>query len=335
MTEPLNRQFRLVARPVGMVKASDFELTTGPVPEPAAGDVLVQVLYISLDPAMRGWMNEGRSYIRPVRLGEVMRATGLGRVIASNDPGFRAGDIITGFTGVQEYAALPARHVTRVEPRLELPHYLGVLGASGMTAYFGLLDIGQPRSGETVVVSAAAGAVGSVVGQIARIKGCRVIGIAGGADKCRALIEEFGFDAAIDYKTEDVRRKLREHCPNGIDVYFDNVGGTILEAALANLARKARVVLCGAIAQYNTTRDELTGPRNYMSLLVNRARMEGFLVYDYAAQFAAAMEEVTGWLAAGRLEAHEEIVAGLENFPQALLRLFRGENLGKLLLEVA
>ncbi len=335
MTQQRNRQFKLVSRPVGMVKADDFELTAGPVPQPGAGDVLVRVLYVSLDPAMRGWMNEGRSYIRPVRLGEVMRATGLGRVIASNDPGFQADDIITGFTGVQEYAALPARHVTRVTPRLDLPRYLGVLGASGMTAYFGLLDIGRPRPGETVVVSAAAGAVGSVVGQIARIKGCRVVGVAGGADKCRAVTGEFGFDAAIDYKTEDVRRKLREHCPNGIDVYFDNVGGPILEAALANLARNARVVLCGAIAQYNTTPAEITGPRNYMSLLVNRARMEGFLVYDYAARFGEAMDEMTGWLAAGRLKAREDVVSGIENFPEALLRLFRGENLGKLVLKLA
>jgi len=335
MAEQQNRQYRLVARPVGMVKADDFELTAGTMPQPAAGDVLVQVLYVSLDPAMRGWMNEGRSYIRPVRLGEVMRATGLGRVIASNDPGLHVDDIITGFTGVQEYAVLPARHVTRVVPRLELPRYLGVLGASGMTAYFGLLDIGQPRPGETVVVSAAAGAVGSVVGQIARIKGCRAVGVAGGADKCRAVVEEFGFDAAIDYKSEDVRRKLRELCPNGIDVYFDNVGGVILEAALANLARKARVVLCGAIATYNTTPDELTGPRNYMSLLVNRARMEGFLVFDYAARFGEAMDEMTGWLATGRLEAREEVVDGIENFPDALLRLFRGENVGKLVLKVA
>lgn len=335
MAEQRNRQFKLIARPVGMVKPSDFELTTGAMPRPGAGDVLVQVLYISLDPAMRGWMNEGRSYIRPVRLGEVMRATGLGRVMESSDPGFHPGDIITGFTGVQEYAALPARHVTRLNPHLELPHYLGVLGASGMTAYFGLLDIGQPRPGATVVVSAAAGAVGSVVGQIARIKGCRAVGIAGGADKCRAVTEVFDFDAAIDYKSEDVRKRLREYCPNGIDVYFDNVGGGTLEAALANLARNARVVLCGAIAHYNTTPGELTGPRNYMALLVNRARMEGFLVYDYAARFGEAMEEMSGWLAAGRLKAREDIVAGIENFPDALLRLFRGENLGKLMLKLA
>ncbi|HEX7045879.1 MAG TPA: NADP-dependent oxidoreductase [Burkholderiales bacterium] len=336
MAQQKNRQYKLAARPVGMVKPSDFEFTAGPVPAPGPGEVLVQVQYISLDPAMRGWMNEGRSYIRPVELGDVMRANGVGRVVASNDPGIAVGDSVTGLTGVQEYAVLAAKNAIKVDPKLApLPRYLGVLGMTGMTAYFGLLDVGQPQPGDTVVVSAAAGAVGSVVGQIAKIKGCRAVGIAGGAGKCRAVTEEFGFDAAIDYKHEDVRRKLREHCPDGINVYFDNVGGPILEAALANLARRARVVLCGAISQYNATPDQLTGPRNYMSLLVNRARMEGFIVFDYAARYGEAVRDMAGWLKEGRLKAREDIVEGLENFPSALLKLFTGENLGKLVLKVA
>jgi NADPH-dependent curcumin reductase CurA len=335
MTSPQNRQFKLAARPVGMAKRSDFEFTTTPVEQPGPGEVLVQVLYISLDPAMRGWMNEGRSYVSPVAIGEVMRAGGIGRVLASNDRGISAGDIVTGMTGVQDYAVLKAKDVRKVDPKLApLPRYLGVLGMTGMTAYFGLLDIGRPKAGETVAVSAAAGAVGSVVGQIAKIKGCRVVGIAGGADKCGYLTRELGFDAAIDYKLGDLRKRLREQCPNGIDIFFDNVGGEILEAALATLARGARVVLSGAISQYNAT-DALKGPRNYMSLLVSRARMEGFVVFDFAERFAEAAQALTGWLTDGKLKAREDIIEGLESFPDTLLRLFRGENFGKLLLKVA
>jgi hypothetical protein len=336
MTNLTNRRIKLAARPTGMVKPTDFSLSTEPVAQPAPGEVLIKVQYISLDPAMRGWMNEGRSYIRPVGIGEVMRAGGIGRVIASNDAKVAVGDTVTATTGVQDYALVKAADVVKVDPRVApLPRFLGVLGMPGMTAYFGLLDVGQPKPGETVVVSAAAGAVGGVVGQIAKIKGCRVVGIGGGADKCRAVVEEFGFDAAIDYKHEDVRKKLREHCPNGIDVYFDNVGGEILEAALANLARKARIVLCGAISQYNSKAEELRGPRNYMTLLVNRARMEGFVVFDYAARYGEAARTMAGWLAEGKLKAREDIVDGLETFPETLLKLFRGENVGKLAIRVA
>ncbi|HEX9812655.1 MAG TPA: NADP-dependent oxidoreductase [Burkholderiales bacterium] len=336
MTNLTNRQIKLAARPVGMVKPSDFALATEPVAQPGPGEVLVKVQYISLDPAMRGWMNEGRSYVRPVGVGEVMRAGGIGRVIATDDSSIAVGDTVTATTGVQDYALVKAADVVKVDPRAApLPRYLGVLGMPGLTAYFGLLDIGRPTPGETVVVSAAAGAVGSVVGQIAKMKGCRTVGIAGGADKCRSVIEEFGFDAAVDYKQEDVRKKLREHCPNGIDIYFDNVGGPILEAALANLACKARVVLCGAISQYNATRDDLRGPRNYMALLVNRARMEGFVVFDYAARYAEAARAMAGWIAEGKLKAREDIVDGIETFPQTLLKLFRGENLGKLVIRVS
>lgn len=336
MTALTNRQIKLAARPVGMVKPTDFTLSTEPAAQPGAGEVLIKVQYISLDPAMRGWMNEGRSYVPPVALGEVMRAGGIGRVIASNDAKVAVGDTVRATTGVQDYALVKADDVVKVDPRIApLPRFLGVLGMPGMTAYFGLLDVGQPEPGETIVVSAAAGAVGSVVGQIAKIKGCRVIGIAGGVDKCRAAREEFGFDAVIDYKSEDVRKKLREHCPKGIDVFFDNVGGVILEAALANLAPKARIVLCGAISQYNSKPEELRGPRNYMALLVSRARMEGFVVFDYAARYAEAAKAMAGWIAESKLKAREDIVEGLEMFPQTLLKLFRGENLGKLVIKVS
>ena len=250
----VNHQFRLAARPVGLPKPSDWQYTEEPVAEPGEGEVLVKVRYISLDPAMRGWMNDGRSYIAPVGIGEVMRALAAGEVLASNHPGLAVGDHVTGLLGVQEYAVANGNAVMKVDPALApLPVYLGTLGMPGMTAYFGLLEIGRPVEGETVVVSGAAGAVGGVVGQIAKLKGCRVVGIAGGAEKCRYVTEELGFDAAIDYKAEDVIAGLGEHCPKGIDVYFDNVGGEILDAALARLARNARVIICGAISQYNAT----------------------------------------------------------------------------------
>ena len=329
-----NRQWRLAARPKGMVQPSDFRRTVEPVPAPADGQALVRVEYLSLDPAMRGWMNEGKSYVPPVGIGEVMRALGIGRVIASRDASLKEGDVVTGVVGVQEYAALAARELTRVDERLApLPRWLGALGMPGMTAYFGLLDVGQPRAGETVVVSGAAGAVGSLVGQIARIKGCRVVGIAGGEAKCRYLVEELGFDGAIDYKLKEVRARLKELCPRGIDVYFDNVGGEILDVALGLLARKARVVICGAISQYNNAAGPV-GPKNYLSLLVNRARMEGFVVFDYASRYASAATELAGWLSDGKLKTREDVEVGLDRFPEVLLKLFTGENAGKLVLEV-
>lgn len=331
-----NRQFKLISRPVGLVQRSDFEYVTEPVREPAEGEALVRVQYISLDPAMRGWMNEGKSYIEPVGLHEVMRAIGLGRVVASNDASLAVGDTVVGMTGVQDYAAAKAGAWTKIDmPHLlPLPRYLGVLGMPGLTSYFGLLEIGQPREGETVVVSGAAGAVGAVVGQIAKIKGCRVVGIAGGPDKCSYLTNELGFDAAIDYKSEDVLASLKQHCPAGINVYFDNVGGEILDMALMLLARRARVVICGAISQYNNTTPP-EGPGYYLSLLVNSARMEGFVVTDFAARFGEGIQALAGWLMAGRLKAREDVVEGLENFPEALLKLFSGENFGKLVLKVS
>ncbi|HVK77435.1 MAG TPA: NADP-dependent oxidoreductase [Kofleriaceae bacterium] len=332
---PVNHQIRLAARPVGLPKPTDWSHTEEAVAEPGDGQLLVELLYLSLDPAMRGWMNDARSYIPPVKLGEVMRALGAGRVIASKHPGFAVGDHVTGVFGAQEYAISDGTGVAKVDPSVApLPVWLGTLGMTGLTAYFGLLDVGKPVAGQTVVVSGAAGAVGSVVGQIAKLKGCRAVGIAGGPDKCRYVTETLGFDAAIDYKAEDVRAALHTHCPKGIDVYFDNVGGDILDAALGQLARHARVVICGAISQYNAT-TPIKGPSNYLSLLVNRASMTGMLVFDYADRYPAAVQEMAGWMAAGKLRSREDIVdGGIAAFPDALLRLFRGDNTGKLVLRV-
>jgi NADPH-dependent curcumin reductase CurA len=329
----VNRQWKLAARPVGLPKRSDFQFANAPVPEPAEGEALVRVQLLSLDPAMRGWMNEGRSYVKPVGLGEVMRAGGLGRVEKSNDPALKAGDVVTGILGVQEWAAVKAKELNKVDLSLApAATWLSVLGMPGLTAYFGLLEIGQPKPGDTVLISGAAGAVGAVCGQIAKIKGCRAIGIAGGLQKC-AYLRELGFDAAIDYQHENLRAALQQHCPKGIDVYFDNVGGEILDEALARLAMHARVVICGAISQYNSP-EGFRGPKNYMSLLVNRARMQGFVVFDFAARYAEGIRAMAGWLKDGSLVAREDIVRGLDTFPETLNKLYRGENFGKLILEL-
>jgi len=329
-----NHQVRLAARPNGLPRATDWSLTTEEVPEPAEGQLVVAVSHLSVDPAMRGWMNAGASYVPPVEIGAVMRAGAVGRVTASAHPGFAAGDDVYGTFGVQEYAVSDGRGVIKIDTSLAGPStYLGALGMTGLTAYFGLLDTGRLKEGDTVVVSGAAGAVGSVAGQIAKIKGARVIGLAGGPEKCRALTEEFGFDAAIDYRAGNVRRALREHAPRGVDVYFDNVGGEILEAALANLAMRARVVLCGAISQYNET--EVRGPANYMALLVRRARMEGFLVFDFTDRYDEGLREIAGWIAKGRIVVREQVVSGtVDDFPATLDMLFRGENVGKLVLQL-
>ncbi|HVF16180.1 MAG TPA: NADP-dependent oxidoreductase [Steroidobacteraceae bacterium] len=332
---PTNHQFRLAARPVGLPKRSDWEYVEEPAREPGPKEVLVKVQYLSLDPAMRGWMNEGKSYIPPVQIGEVMRAGGVGEVIASQHADFKAGDTVYGTLGIQEYATVEGKQLTKVDTSFaSAPVFLGALGMPGMTAYFGLLDIGKPQSGQTVVVSGAAGAVGTVVGQIAKIKGCRVVGIAGGKEKCDFLVRDLGFDAAIDYKSDDVKKSLKQHCPKGVDVYFDNVGGEILDIVLTQLARNARIVICGAISQYNSTTG-VRGPANYMSLLVNRASMTGMVVFDYANRYPEAMKEMAGWIAAGKLKTREDIVEGLQTFPETLLKLFKGENTGKLVLKVS
>jgi NADPH-dependent curcumin reductase CurA len=328
----VNHQVRLAARPVGLPKPEDWSHTSEPVPDPADGQFVAKTLYLSLDPAMRGWLRDTRSYVRPVGIGEVMRAGSLVEVVTSNHPDFAPGDHLTGMLGVQEYVVSDGAGAIKVAAAE--PVYLGALGMTGMTAYFGLLDVGALKPGETVVVSAAAGAVGSMVGQIAKVQDCRVVGIAGGEEKCRMITEELGFDAAIDYKAADVRRALKEHAPDGIDVYFDNVGGEILDAALANLRMHARVVICGAISQYNEP-GGMRGPANYMALLVKRARMQGFLVFDYAERYREAAKAIAGWIAEGRIRPREEIVrGGVQDFPETLLKLFRGENTGKLVLDV-
>jgi NADPH-dependent curcumin reductase len=331
----MNRQVRLAARPAGLPGPECWEITTEEVPEPGPGEVHVEIAFLSLDPAMRGWMNDVRSYLPPVGIGEVMRGGGVGRVVASQHDGFAPGDHVSGVTGIQEHAVLPGDQLTKIDPDLApLPTWLGGLGMTGLTAYFGLLDVGDLHEGDTVVVSGAAGAVGSVAGQIAKIKGCTAVGIAGGPEKCAWVVEELGFDACVDYKAGDVGRGLREQAPKGIDVYFDNVGGDILDAALARLRRHARVVICGAISQYNETAP--AGPRNYMSLLVNRARMEGFLVFDFADRYGEAVRDLAGWLREGRLVNREDVVdGGVEAFPDTFLRLFDGRNTGKLVLRVA
>ncbi|XLZ72204.1 NADP-dependent oxidoreductase [Massilia sp. SR12] len=334
-----NTQFRLAARPVGMTKDSDWQITREAVRELADGEVLVKTHYLSLDPAMRGWMNEGKSYIRPVAIGEVMRAGGLGEVVASKSPRFAVGDQVAGGLGVQQFwigaADDRSAALNKIDTRLApATTWLNTLGMPGMTAYFGLLEVGLPKAGETVLVSGAAGAVGQTVGQVAKQLGCRVVGIAGGKDKCDFVVNELGFDACIDYKGSDVRAGLKEHCPNGVDVYFDNVGGEILDMVLTRINLKARIVVCGAISQYNNT-TPVKGPANYLALLVNRARMEGMVVFDYADRYHVAVAALGKWLQEGKIKSREDVVRGIENFPQALNMLFEGKNFGKLVLQVA
>lgn len=334
-----NLQFRLANRPVGMAKETDFQKAAEPLRELADGEITVKTLYLSLDPAMRGWMNDAKSYIRPVAIGEVMRAGGVGEVVASKSPKFAVGDIVSGGIGVQAYwqgaADDKSASFFRIDSRLApLTTWMNTLGMPGMTAYFGLLEVGQPKAGETVVVSGAAGAVGQTVGQVARQLGCRVVGIAGGKEKCDFVVNELGFDACIDYKTGSVRDGLKEHCPKGVDVYFDNVGGDILDTVLTRINMRARIVICGAISQYNNT-TPVKGPANYLSLLVNRARMEGMVVFDYADRYHVGVAALAGWLKEGKIKSKEDVVQGLENFPQALTMLFEGKNFGKLVLKVA
>lgn len=330
----VNRQWLLARRPVGMVQESDFEWAESPVPEPADGQVLVRTLWLSFDPAMRGWMEDRKSYIPPVPLGGPMRAGGVGQVVASKHPRWQPGELVQGMLGWQDYATLPGDTLARVPEGVPPTWVLGVLGITGLTAYFGLLDLGKPQPGETVVVSGAAGATGSVAGQIARIQGSRVVGIAGGPEKCRWLVEQARFDAAIDYEHENVAERLAALCPKGVDVFFDNVGGEILDAVLARIALRARVVLCGGISRYNE-KELPPGPRNYMQLVIQRGRMEGFIVLDYAARFGEGVAKLREWVESGELVHEEDVQLGLEHAPRTLQRLFRGENRGKQLLKVA
>lgn len=331
----VNRQIRLAQRPVGRPDESTWNLTEEPIPTPGDGEFVVTVDYVSLDPAMRGWLNDARSYVPPVGIGEVMRAHAVGRVLESHHPDYAVGEIVSGSFGVTEHALSDGTGVQKVDESIApAPTWLGALGFPGLTAYFGLMDVGKLTEGDTVVISGAAGAVGSIAGQIAKAKGATVIGIAGGPEKCAWLTEELGFDAAIDYKNESVYKGLKAAAPKGIDVYFDNVGGEILDAALTRLRRGARVVICGSISTYNAT-EPPPGPSNYMSLLVNRARMEGFVVFDYADRYGEAAAELSGWLAQGRIRSREDVVDGtVDDFPDVLLRLFRGENTGKLVLRL-
>ena len=339
----INHQIRLAQRPVGMPGPECWSHTEEAVQQPANdGDVLVKTLALSLDPAMRGWMNDGKSYIAPVAINEVMRAGGVGTVVASNNAAFAVGDTVSAGLGVQEYCMIQGDQIkrngiTKIDLRAgSVNQWLNVLGMPGMTGYFGLMDVGMPQAGETLVVSGAAGAVGQTVGQMAKIKGCRVVGIAGGKAKCDWVVSELGFDACIDYKAgpSSVKDGLKEHCPKGVDIYFDNVGGEILDTVLARINRKARIIICGAISQYNNT-TPVQGPKNYLSLLVNRARMEGIVVFDYAERYHLAIAEMAGYLKDGRMKSKEDVVVGLQTFPETLLKLFNGENFGKLVLEVA
>jgi len=340
MLNQMNGQWRLKARPVGMVKESDFEYVETTLPELKDGEFLVRNLYLAFEPAMRGWINEGESYVPAVELGEVMRAGTVGQVVESRHPGFAQGDFVSGVLGWQEYAINDGKPgmmgtISKVPVGVPPQLVLGALGTTGLTAYFGMLDIGKPKAGDVVVVSGAAGATGSVAGQVARIKGAaKVVGIAGGKDKCDWLVNELGFDAAIDYKAEDVGARLQQECPQGINVFFDNVGGDILDAALLNMAQNGRIVLCGGISGYNEA--ELpAGPRNYMQLVIRRCTMQGFIVIDYLPQAGQAIAELSGWIASGELKQAADVQEGIENTPKTFLRLFEGKNRGKQLLRIA
>jgi hypothetical protein len=329
----VNGQWLLAARPDGMVSESNFEYHEATIPKALDGTMVVRTLYIGFDPTMRGWMEDRPGYMPPVAIGEPMRASGVGQVVESRLSGFAPGDFVHGLLGWQEYA-LCGPGTAKVPDGMPITLPLHLFGITGLTAYFGMLEIGKVAPGETVVVSGAAGATGSVAGQIARIQGCRVVGIAGGPKKCRWLTEQARFDAAIDYKNENVKQRLRELCPNGIDVYFDNVGGEILDTVLAQIASRARIVLCGGIARYNE-KEPSPGPANYMNLIRKRARMEGFIILDYMPRFQEGAAELAGWLAEDQLVYAEDVQQGFENAPRTFLRLFNGDNLGKQLLQIA
>jgi NADPH-dependent curcumin reductase CurA len=335
MASPVNHQLVLRQRPTGALREEDFEPREGPAPSPGPGTVLTRTLYLSIDPANRAWMSPVPTYTRPVEIGGVMDGFTLAEVVESGDPSFRPGDLVESMNGWQEYAVAPARRLVKVPRRQPLSMILSGLGVTAKTAYFGLLDVGRPRPGDTVLVSAAAGATGSVAGQIARIQGCRVVGLAGSAAKCRHIVDDLGFDAAIDYRAEDVAQAIRDHCPRGVDVYFDNVGGPILESALFAMNPRGRVVCCGAVSQYDTGSPG-PGPRGVPGLLVvKRLRMEGFIVMDYDDRRREAEDRLADWIAAGRLRVREDILDGLPQAPRALIGVLKGDNIGKRMVRVA
>jgi NADPH-dependent curcumin reductase CurA len=332
----VNRQITLAGRPSGFPKPSDFKMVETPVPEPGPGQFLLRTIYLSVDPYMRGRMTDRPSYAPPVQIGEVMVGGAVGKVVRSGLPDFPEGAIVEGPFGWQEYAVSDGSGARLVDPAVApISTALGVLGMPGLTAYFGLLDVGEPKPGETVLVSGAAGAVGSVVGQIARIKGCRAVGVAGSEDKVRYLTGELGFDAAFNYKTTDnFVRAIREVCPAGVDVYFDNVGGALTDAAFLTMNLKARISICGQMSQYNLERPEM-GPRLLWNLIVKRARLEGFLVSDFAPRFKAAGRQLAEWHRAGHIKYRETIADGLPDAPAAFLGMLRGDNVGKQLVRVS
>jgi NADPH-dependent curcumin reductase CurA len=335
MTPRTNRRFTLAARPVGMPKTSDFKLVESPLAPPGEGELLVKSLYVSVDPYMRGRMNDAKSYAAPVEIGGLMVGGVCGEVIESKNPKFAVGDIVQGEFGWQEYATTGGKGVRKIDPSIApVSTSLGILGMPGLTAYFGLLDIGQPKAGETVVVSGAAGAVGSIVGQIAKIKGCRAVGIAGTDDKVRWIVDELGFDGAFNYKTtKNYVEKLKELCPKGIDVYFDNVGGAVTDAVIPLLNPRARMAICGQISQYNAEKPE-TGPRWLWALITKQARAEGFLVFQFADKFQEGAGQMALWLREGKLKYTEDIVEGFENLPKAFIGMLQGDNTGKRLVKV-
>ncbi|WP_194836771.1 NADP-dependent oxidoreductase [Nocardia sp. XZ_19_369] len=334
----MNRQWILVKRPVGMVDDSSFELRSGPVPSPGPGEALVRVVWLAFDPTQRGWLNDGPNYMDPVPLGEVMRGGGVGQVVASDSADYAVGDWVCGMVGWQDYAIATGQGLLGlnvVPPNVDPKAMLSIFGATGLTAYFGMIDIGKPAAGETVLVSGAAGATGSIAGQIAKALGCRVIGIAGGTTKCTWVTEIARLDACIDYKTDDVETRLRELAPDGIDVFFDNVGGAVLDAALANIAERARIVVCGGISSGYEVGESPPGPRNYLQLGLKRARMEGFIFLDYLDRFPEAFGRLHAWMTQGDIVYAEDIQEGLELAPTLLRGLFEGRNLGKQLLRIA
>ena len=330
-----NKAQIVIKRPEGLPDKSTWELVENEVPELKPGEFLVENHFISLDPAMRGWLNSSRSYIPPVELNAVMRSGSVGKVVkAEGDTKFNVGDFVSGWGGVQQYSISNGEGFFKVDPnKAPLTQYIGTLGMPGMTAYFGILEVGKLKADDVVLVSGAAGAVGSIVGQIAKLKGATVIGIVGGKEKCDYITKELGFDGAIDYKNESVFKGIKTHCPEGIDIYFDNVGGEILDAALAKLRMNARIVICGAISQYNNT-SRTKGPSNYLSLLVNRATMKGMVVFDYKNDYPMAINQISEWFNQGKLISNESIFEGIDNFYETFLKLFNGNKRGKLILKL-